>query len=371
MTTCLRPESTRLAVLLAAFALCALTAACVEGEVVTEDPLATGPTGAAETTEPPEEAATGAETGAPGTPTATEGAGEAGDVETQRLAIATGGTAGVYFVYGGGLAQQMTAELDGIEATAEVTSASVDNMLLIADQRSDLAFTLADTAADAVNGTAAFDEPIDARALANLYVNFTQVVTTADSGIASIEDLRGQRVSVGSPNSGTEVIAVRILEVAGLDADADIDRQQLGLAESVQAVRDGTIDAFFWSGGLPSGGVTDLATTDQIVMLPLGDVLGGMQEAHGEAYAEATISADVYPGLTEDVTTIGVPNYLVVNAAMEDDIAFAITQLLFDQQEELIQVHPEAGNLDFDTAQQVAPLELHPGAQRYYDEAGG
>src|SRR5918998_1000028 len=289
-----------------------------------------------------------------------------------RLSIATGGTGGVYYVYGGALADQITQNIDGVEATAEATSASVDNMNLIAGENSDIAFSLADTAADAVEGREEFEgEPTPAQALARLYINYTQVATTAGSGINSIEDLRGRSVSVGSPGSGTEVIALRVPRAAGIDPDADIDRQQLGVDESVDAVRDGTIDAFFWSGGLPTGAVTDLATTDQIVLLPNTDYLDTLRNQYGEVYQEETIPAGTYEGLDQDVGVIGVPNYLVVNEAMDEELAFQITQLLFDQQDALAQAHPEARNLDIGTAPQTPPLELHPGAQRYYEEAGG
>lgn len=286
-----------------------------------------------------------------------------------RLSIATGGTGGVYFVYGGALAEQITQNIEGVEATAESTSASVDNMLLIADGSSDIAFSLADTAADAVEGRDQFEEPVPAQALAQLYTNYTQVVTTAGSGIESIEDLRGKRVSVGSPGSGTEVIALRILEAAGIDPDADIDRQQLGVDESVAAMRDGNLDAFFWSGGLPTGAVTDLATTEEIRLLPTAEYVEPLRQEYGEVYEEATIPAGTYDGFEEDVAVVGVPNYLVVNEDMEEQTAYDVTRVLFEQQEALAAAHPEANNLDLTTAQNVPPLELHPGAQRYYDEA--
>jgi uncharacterized protein len=286
-----------------------------------------------------------------------------------RLSIATGGTGGVYFVYGGALADQITQNIEGVEATAEATSASVDNMQLIGDESSDVAFTLADTAADAVEGREDFEgQPVPAQALAQLYTNYTQVVAPAGAGISSIEDLRGRSVSVGSPGSGTEVIALRVLEAAGIDPDADIDRQQLGVDESVDAVRDGTVDAFFWSGGLPTGAVTDLATTNQIVLLPTVDYLDALRSQYGEVYEETVIPADTYEGVDRDVSVIGVPNYLVVNESMDEELAYQITRLLFDQQDALAEAHPEARNLDRNTAPQVPPLELHPGAERYYDE---
>jgi uncharacterized protein len=298
------------------------------------------------------------------------GGGGGGGADSRRLSIATGGTGGVYFVYGGGLATQISSSLEGYEATAEVTSASVDNMNLIADEKTALAFTLADTASDAVQGRESFKEKVPAQALARLYTNYTQVVTTAGNGIERIEDLKGKRVSVGSPNSGTEVIALRILEAAGLDPQADLRRQQLGVAESVQAVKDGSLDAFFWSGGLPTGAVTDLATSRKIALLPTDDYVAPLRDRYGEAYAETTIEGGTYEGVSQGVAVIGVPNYLVVNQSMSEDLAYQLTKLLFDKKAELVKVHPEANNLDLETAQQVTPLQLHPGASRYYQEAG-
>jgi uncharacterized protein len=202
-------------------------------------------------------------------------------------------------------------------------------------------------------------------ALARLYTNFTQVVTLASSDIETVPDLAGKRVSTGSPNSGTEVIANRILEVA----EVEIEREQLGIAESVQALRDGVIDAFFWSGGLPTGGITDLSSTDEIRILPLDDVLPDMRESYGDFYAAAEIPAGTY-GIDEAVETIGVDNALVVRADINEELAYQITKLLFDHKTDLVAVHPEAENLDVELASDVAPLELHPGATRYYDEEG-
>ena len=287
----------------------------------------------------------------------------------QRLSIATGGSGGVYYVFGGALAEQITENLEGYEATAEVTSASVDNMFLIQDGKSDVAFSLADTAADAVRGREAFEgEPIEAQALARLYSNITQLVTTEDSGITSVEELTGKRVSVGSPNSGTEVIAMRVLRAAGLDPDEDISAQQLGVGESVQAVKDGSLDAFFWSGGVPTGAVTDLATSRSMVILPTAQYAAALKEQYGDFYLEAAIEPGRYKGIDAEVPVIAVPNYLVVNAAMDPDLAYEITKLLFERKKELALVHPAAERTELETATQVAPMELHPGAQRYYDE---
>jgi uncharacterized protein len=288
-----------------------------------------------------------------------------------RLSIATGGTSGVYFVYGGGLAKVISSNMDGYKATAETTSASVDNLILIKDGGSDIAFTLADTALDAVEGREAFKEPVPLRALAQIYDNYTQVVVKAGSDIKSIKDLEGKRVSVGAPNSGTEVIADRLFEAAGIDSKSGIKRQGLGVEESVQAMKDGSIDAFFWSGGLPTGAITDLVTSDKIRLLDTTVYTDKLIEEYGDVYREDTIPKGTYEGVDEDVPTIAVPNYLVVSEEMDEKLAHDLTKLLFDQKSELVAVHPEAKNLDPSKGSEViAPIELHPGAKQYYDEQG-
>jgi TRAP transporter TAXI family solute receptor len=284
-----------------------------------------------------------------------------------RLSIATGGSGGVYQVYGGGLADLMSDELEE-PTTAETTSASVDNLILVANGDSDVAFSLADSAIDAVQGDESFDGALPLRALGTLYPNLTQVVVKADSGIETIEDMRGKTVSIGSPGSGTEVIALRLLAVAGLDPDDDIGKRQLGVGESVQALRDGSIDAFFWSGGVPTGAVTDLATTDDIRLLALDQYLQSMRERFGEAYTDATVEDDEYAGVP-GTTTIAVPNLLVVSQSMSDELAYDITRTLYEGQERLATVVPAAESLDPETGREVVqPVQLHDGAQRYYEE---
>ena len=190
-----------------------------------------------------------------------------GPSDVRYLSIATGGTGGVYYPYGGGLAKILNESLPGLRATAEVTSASVDNLKLIRDGRADLAFTLADTLAEAAGGRGPFaGRPVPVTSLAVLYTNYTHVVALGSSNIRTIADLRGQVVSTGSPGSGTEIIATRILRAAGLDPDRDVTRQGLGVSESAGALKDGKIAAFFWSGGLPSAAVQDLAHTPGITI---------------------------------------------------------------------------------------------------------
>ncbi len=288
------------------------------------------------------------------------------------LTIATGGTGGVYYPLGGGLADVIGENLEGYTASVQETNASVDNMILIGDGGADIAFTLGDTAGDAVTGTGDdfADSPIEACALARIYNNYTQIVTSADSGIATIEDMAGKRVSLGSPGSGTEVIALRLLEAAGIDPDANIERQQLGVDETVAGLRDGTIDAGFWSGGLPTGALVDYATTGEMVLIPHAEYAQDLVDAYGEYYVEDVIPADTYEGQAENVEVIAVPNVLVVNTDMDEQLQEDLTRLLFEQKDALVDVHPAAEALDPELAQEVAFMDLCPGSQAYYDEAG-
>jgi TRAP transporter TAXI family solute receptor len=286
---------------------------------------------------------------------------------TGRLSIATGGTGGVYFPLGGGLADLISENIEGYTATAEETNASVDNMNLIGSGDSDIAFVLGDTASDAVNGTGEFEGgAIDACTIGALYTNYTQLVASADSGIATVADLEGMRVSLGEAGSGTEIIGLRILEAAGLDPDADIERSQLGVAETVDALRDGTIDAGFWSGGLPTGALVDYASTGDMVLVPTAEFAGPLQEEFGDYYFESEIPADTYEGQAEAVQVVGVPNVLVVNTSMDEALQEQLTALLFEHKDDLVAVHPAAEELDEETAGDVTYMDVCPGAEAFY-----
>lgn len=291
----------------------------------------------------------------------------------QYLSIATGGTGGVYYPYGGALAKILSEHLPGMRATAEVTAASVDNLKLIRDGGADIAFVLTDTLADAVAGRGAFEgRPVPAATLAVLYSNYTHVATLAASGIRSIADLEGRVVSTGSPGSGTEVIALRLLSAAGLDPDADVTRQGLSAAESADALKDGKIDAFFWSGGLPTAAVQDLAHTPGVTLrlLQSDDLLPALRRSFGPLYFRLEIPAGAYPGVDQPVPVVGVANALVVNASMPETLAYDVTRLLFERQSDLAAIHPEARNLFLKTAASGSPAPLHPGAERFYRERG-
>ena len=291
----------------------------------------------------------------------------------QFLSIATGGTGGVYYPYGGGIAKVLNESLPNVRATAEVTAASVDNLKLIRDGKADIALALTDTVADAVNGRGAFaGAPVPAATLAVLYSNYTHLVTLASSGITTVADLRGKRVSTGSPGSGTEVLAFRVLRAAGVNPDADVTKQGLGASESVDALKDGKIEAFFWSGGLPTAAVQDLSHSAGITirMIPTGDLVPALQKEHGSLYFPLQVPANAYPGVTVPVSVVGVANALIVNKSMPEQLAYDITRILFEKQPELAAIHPEARNLTLATAVKGSPADFHPGALRYYRERG-
>jgi TRAP transporter TAXI family solute receptor len=291
----------------------------------------------------------------------------------RRLSVATGGTGGVYYPYGGGVAKIISENVPNTEATAEVTSASVDNLKFLRDGKADVAFTLADSLDDAAKGVAGFKEfgKVPAQALAVLYTNYTHAVTLADKGIAKVADLKGKAVSTGAAGSGTEVIAFRILEAAGLNPQSDVQKQALGAAESVNALKDGKIDAFFWSGGLPTAAVLDLANTPrlQLKLLPNDDILATLQRQYGASlYYRTTVPRSTYPGMEADVPVVGVANLLVVHEKLAEGLAYDVTRVLFDKQAELAGIHPEAKNLSLERAVEGSPVPFHKGAIRLYRE---
>ena len=289
----------------------------------------------------------------------------------RRISIATGGTGGVYYILGGALARVLSRDVPNVQATAEVTSASIENLNFVAQGSADVAFTLADSAFDAVKGRGRFAQPLPLRALAALYPNATHVVAPASGPVGAIADLRGRRVSTGSPNSGTELIAERVLRAAGLDPQRDVTRERLGFAESVAALRDGRVDAFFASAGVPAAAVLDAAATpgSRIRLLSDAHLVDRLVAEHGPLYAVTTIADGVYPGVPA-VAVTSVRNLLVVREDMPADLAYEITRVLFEKKEELAAAHPAASELGPRAGAESAVMEYHSGAARYYEEVG-
>ena len=291
---------------------------------------------------------------------------------TTALSIAAGGTGGVYYPFGGGIASMIGADIEGVDATVQATNASVDNMLLVQSGSADLGFGVGDVVSDAVEGVGSFDgAPVDICSIGNLYNNFMQLVTTNDTGIDSVADLKGKTISVGSPGSATEVLAVRMLEIAGIDPDTDVDRRQLGAAGTVDALRDGTIEAGFWGGGLPTGALVDLATTGDMHLVAIGDQADALAAKYGDYYLAQDIPANTYEGQTEAISVIASPNILVANTSMDEGLQQDITAAIYENKEGLIKVHPAAKELDTATAGEITFIDTCPGSQTYFDQANG
>ena len=294
--------------------------------------------------------------------------------QQKAIAIGTGGTGGVYYPLGGGLANVLSKNLPGVQATAEVTGGSVDNLKLLGSGQSELGFSMADAALDALNGEDKFKSgKIPVRTLMVLYPNRMHVATIEGTGIEKMSDLKGKRVSTGSPGSATEVMAFRVIEAAGLDKDKDMRRERLGVAESVNAIKDRKIDAFFWVGGLPTAAVTDLGATPgvKIKLIDHADLVGKMSGKYGALYAASVIPAKTYPGQDQDNPIAVVWNILVTNDKLPDDLAYTIVKTIFDKKADLVAVHREADAIDYKSqAKENSPVPWHPGALKYFAEHG-
>jgi len=278
-----------------------------------------------------------------------------------QVTIATGNSTGVYYVLGGGIATVLEDKTE-LRASAAETGASVQNIEQLVAGDYDIAFSLADTAADAVEGKGSFAEPQPVEALGRIHTNYTQVVARKGANIDSIEDFKGKTVSTGSPKSGTEVIANRLIESAGLKSD-DISAQRLDIDKSVNGLKDGSIDALVWSGGLPTPALTDLFTSDadKVEFVDIMPLLPKMQEI-STVYEEDSIPAETYKTDAE-VPTISVPNVLLVTEDFPENNACGVTKAIWENTDALAKVHPAAKELTPETGQETDPIPLAPGAE--------
>jgi uncharacterized protein len=293
---------------------------------------------------------------------------------TTRLSIATGGTGGVFYPYGGGLARVLSTHAKGVQATAEVTGGSVDNVKLVGKGDADIGFSTIDSAADALAGAGSYKDtgPQKIVALASLYDSFVHVVARSDAGIATVADLNGKRVSVGSAGSSTEAIADRILAAAGIDPATGVTRDNLSVAESTGALKDGKIDAFFWVGGLPTSAISDLTVsgTPAVVFLSTGELLPALEGKHPGMYRAATLPQTTYAGMSGDVAGLGVANVLFVSVDMKPETVKTILTAMFDHLEEVKKIHPDAQSLSLASAAAKTALPLHPAAKAFYASRG-
>ncbi|WP_077623789.1 TAXI family TRAP transporter solute-binding subunit [Sediminibacillus massiliensis] len=288
--------------------------------------------------------------------------------DTQFISVLTGGTEGTYYPLGGTFAQIINSNVDNVEANAQSTGASVENMKTMRDGEAELAFTQTDIASYATEGSVMFegDQIDNIQAIGTLYPETIQIVTTADSGIETVADLEGKVVSVGAPGSGTNASATDILEVYGLTMD-DIEARDLDFGDSTSGIQDGTIDAAFITSGTPTGAVESLAATTDVNIVRFDeDKIQELIDAK-PYYAEDEIPSGTY-GLEEAVKTVAVQAMLVTSSDLSEDLVYEITQSIFENTDQIS--HPKGEFISADTALEGVGIDLHPGAQRYFDEKG-
>ena len=291
-----------------------------------------------------------------------------------RLSIATGGTGGVFFPYGGGLARVLSHKVPGMQVTAEVTGGSVDNIKLVGAGDADIGFSTIDSAVDGKKGVGAYADtgPQDIVAIAVLYDSFVHVVARADLKITDVSKLKGRRISVGSAGSSTEAIADRILAAARLSPTKDVKRENLSVAESAAALNDGKIDAFFWIGGLPTSAVTDLVTTGRVKasFVPTAHLLPALNAKYPGLYRSFTLPKGVYANAPADVPGLGVSNLLFVSRDMKDETVRKILAGIFDNLAEVQKIHPDARQLTMKGASAPTAIPFHPAAEAFYRARG-
>lgn len=295
-----------------------------------------------------------------------DGGDDGGGSDPEYISFLTGGTSGTYYPLGGAIAKIIDQETD-IQPDAVSSNASADNIIALVDGEAEIAFTQTDVAADAAEGINAFDEPIDTvLGLGSLYPETIQIVTVEDSGIESVEDLEGKKVSVGAPGSGTYINAEQILEVHDMTMD-DIDAQNLDFGESAGGIKDGNIDAAFITAGTPTGAVEELQATSDVVILPIEEDKAQALIDKYPYYAEDTIPEGTYD-LEEDLDTVAVLAMLVVTDELSEDAVYDMTKAIYENSDDI--AHAKAELISIDSALDGIGIEMHPGALKYYEEEG-
>jgi TRAP transporter TAXI family solute receptor len=273
--------------------------------------------------------------------------------------IATGSQTAVYYVYGTAIAALIRQRLPKVQPTVLVTAASAQNVKMLLEGSAEVGFTQADIAADTP------DAPQRLTALARLYDDYVHLVVRRTGPVRTLADLIGRKVSIGAPGSGTGITANRLLSVGLAGLPGTVQKLQYTLDASAAALKAGTIDAFFFSGGLPVQAIASLAQSVTLRLVDLHNYVEPLREKFGEYYADRVVPRSTYSGV-EAAQTIGIPNYLVVRSSMPESMAFGLTKLLFDGRDTLAKAHPAGARLNVRAAISTPPLNLHPGAARYY-----
>ncbi len=294
-------------------------------------------------------------------------AAQAADV---RLILATGGTAGTYYPFGGAMANIWNAKIPGMSVTAQTTGASAENVRLVNKKEAELALVQSDTLDFAFNAKEAFKEKLTKmNAIAVLYPEIIQVVARADGDITSFTDLKGKKVGVGAPGSGTEANFRQLLDVYGMSR-GDVNPQYLSFSESAEQFKDKHIDAFIVTAGIPNAAIMDISTQNAITILPIaGDTVAKLSQKY-PFLSEATVPAGTYKNQAADVKTVAVNAVLIVNSEIPDDVVYNLTKTMFENQAQLAQAHAKGNELNLKTAVTGVSIPFHPGAEKYYKEKG-
>lgn len=291
--------------------------------------------------------------------------------QQQYINVLTGGTSGVYYPLGVAMSQVFGKALPDAKVSVQATKASVENLNLLEAGRGEIAFTLGDSLSDAWKGNAdaGFKAPLKKlRTVAGIYPNYVQIVASADSGIRTIQDLKGKRISVGAPKSGTELNARAVLKAAGLSYSDFSKVEYLPFGESVELMKNRQLDVTLQSAGLGVSSLRDLATAQKIVVVAIPpDIVKKIGDA---AYQPATIPAHTYEGQDQDVPAVAIQNFLVTREGVSDDIVYKMVKAVFENHDALVAAHTAAKAITRENAVKSLPVPLHPGAARYFKEIG-
>jgi len=295
------------------------------------------------------------------------------EVENVFLSFATGGVSGTYYPLGGAMANLCTNTVEGVKAQAESTGASVENATLLETSESDFALLQNDVAFYAVNGStlAKFEETgayTNLKGIATLYPETIQIIASKDSGIKTVADLAGMHVAVGSPGSGTEANAVQILAAYGLTKDDLGAADPLSFKEAAEGLKNKQIDAAFITAGFPTSAVTEVSTVREVTIVSVDKI--DELAAEYPYYTEQTIPAGTYKGQDEDIETVAVMAMLAVRGDLDEEVVYQCTKAILEGTDELGKAHAKGAMVTADTGLDAMSIDLHPGAERYYTEAG-
>lgn len=292
--------------------------------------------------------------------------GDAASMDTNIVTIATGGSSGPYNIIATTLAEGYSSEF-GVNSRTQTTGASAENLNLMNEEKVEMSFVMSDALTQAVNGEETFTEPIEnVQQVAALYPNYVQLISTDGADIESVEDLAGKRVAVGDQNSGVEIATRAVLEAHGLSYD-DLEVDYLGYAEASEAMRGGQLDAAFLTSGLPNASVMELQNSVDLKIVPIEQEAVDVLSEDADYFQALEIPADTY-GNEEAVPTVAIMNALVVRSDMSENDVYNLTKYMFENLDRLGNAHQAANDINIETAEEDAVIDIHPGAQKYYDE---